>query len=199
VWGQWRRDVHGDQPAAVRSSVSVYRHRGERLYINETDADGAWVRPPALRHSIGAERTRRWDEREVRAFLTTVDQARHLAETLTMQGAPLDTIWLDRIVADWLPLIGDREFRMHVNLSPVEIRQSGLVEDVSNVLARYGSAGLRVIAEGVETEAQVAHLRALDCRYGQGFHLARPAPAEATTAGLERDAASGVSGAARKM
>jgi hypothetical protein len=78
-------------------TVSVYRRRGERLYINETDADGAWVRPPALRQSIEAERTRMWDEREVRAFLTTVDQARHLAESLTMQGAPLDTIWLDRI------------------------------------------------------------------------------------------------------
>jgi EAL domain-containing protein (putative c-di-GMP-specific phosphodiesterase class I) len=181
-----------------------------------------------------------------------------------------------RQLADWMPLIGDREFRVHVNLSPVEIRQAGLVEDVSDVLTKYGadpakmlveitetqlmtnyetslealrglrdaglgigiddfgtgyssisylgqlpvdtvkldrslisgiasssfeyglarailelmhSAGLRVIAEGIETEAQVAHLRALDCRYGQGFHLARPAPAEATTAGLERDAA----------
>jgi diguanylate cyclase (GGDEF)-like protein len=181
-----------------------------------------------------------------------------------------------RQLADWMPLIGDREFRVHVNLSPVEIREPGLVHDVSSVLAKYdadpakmlveitetelmtnyetslealrglrdaglgigiddfgtgyssisylgqlpvdtvkldrslisgiasspfeyglaraildlmNSAGLRVIAEGVETEAQVAHLRALDCRYGQGFHLARPAPAEATTALLERDLA----------
>jgi EAL domain-containing protein (putative c-di-GMP-specific phosphodiesterase class I) len=181
-----------------------------------------------------------------------------------------------RQLADWMPLIGDREFRVHVNLSPVEIRQSGLVHDVSSMLAKYdadpakmlvevteselmtnyetslealrglrdaglgigiddfgtgyssisylgqlpvdtvkldrslisgiasspfqyglarailelmNSAGLRVIAEGVETEAQVAHLRALDCPYGQGFHLARPAPAEATTALLERDLA----------
>ncbi|MDX6236922.1 MAG: diguanylate cyclase [Kribbellaceae bacterium] len=225
---------------------------------------------------VGAEALVRWDhpqrgmippDRFIRIAEETgliVDLGRWVLEAAVRQ------------LADWMPLIGDREFRVHVNLSPVEIRQSGLVEDVSNILTTYGadpakmlveitetelmtnyetslealrglrdaglgigiddfgtgyssisylgqlpvdtvkldrslisgiasspfeyglarailelmhSAGLRVIAEGIENQAQVAHLRALDCRYGQGFHLARPAPAEATTAGLERDAA----------
>jgi PAS domain S-box-containing protein len=39
------------------------------------------------------------------------------------------------------------------------------------------TTGQRLIAEGVETEAEAAALRALDVRLGQGYLLGRPAPA----------------------
>jgi EAL domain-containing protein (putative c-di-GMP-specific phosphodiesterase class I) len=39
--------------------------------------------------------------------------------------------------------------------------------------------GLRVVAEGVETEGQVVRLRALGCDELQGFHFARPLSAPA--------------------
>jgi len=38
--------------------------------------------------------------------------------------------------------------------------------------------GLSVIAEGIETAEQASALAALECEYGQGFHLGRPRPAE---------------------
>jgi predicted signal transduction protein with EAL and GGDEF domain len=38
--------------------------------------------------------------------------------------------------------------------------------------------GISVVAEGIETQDQVAALQALDCEYGQGFHLGRPQPAQ---------------------
>jgi len=38
------------------------------------------------------------------------------------------------------------------------------------------SVGCRLIAEGIETEAELAALRALDIRLGQGYLLGRPAP-----------------------
>jgi sensor c-di-GMP phosphodiesterase-like protein len=38
---------------------------------------------------------------------------------------------------------------------------------------------LKVVAEGIETEAQANYLRSIGCRYGQGFHYARPLPAGA--------------------
>ncbi len=38
--------------------------------------------------------------------------------------------------------------------------------------------GIRVIAEGVETEAQLAALKQIHCDYAQGFFLAKPMPAE---------------------
>ncbi|WP_353649678.1 EAL domain-containing protein [Nakamurella sp. A5-74] len=49
--------------------------------------------------------------------------------------------WVSRTavsqVAAWLPLIGDREFRMHLNVSPVELRRPGLAEFVANTLSTY--------------------------------------------------------------
>ena len=38
------------------------------------------------------------------------------------------------------------------------------------------NTGIRVVAEGVETEAELAVLRALGADYGQGYLLRRPAP-----------------------
>jgi EAL domain-containing protein (putative c-di-GMP-specific phosphodiesterase class I) len=34
--------------------------------------------------------------------------------------------------------------------------------------------GMEVVAEGVETEQQSAHLRALACEFGQGYYFSRP-------------------------
>src|SRR3954454_11405626 len=41
--------------------------------------------------------------------------------------------------------------------------------------------GLRVVAEGVESEDASRHLEALGCDYAQGYFLSRPLPAEAAT------------------
>ncbi|MBI2238576.1 MAG: EAL domain-containing protein [Actinobacteria bacterium] len=47
----------------------------------------------------------------------------------------------------------------------------------ASALIRFASdIGAEIIAEGIETPAQLHALRALGVPYGQGFHLARPAP-----------------------
>ncbi len=50
-----------------------------------------------------------------------------------------------------------------------------------HVAARFSGqaffAGLAVVAEGVETEEQLALLRAMRCKLVQGFLVGRPAPA----------------------
>lgn len=46
------------------------------------------------------------------------------------------------------------------------------------------SLGLRVVAEGIETQEVQEALISFDCAYGQGFHLGRPAPAEEVLAAL---------------
>jgi EAL domain-containing protein (putative c-di-GMP-specific phosphodiesterase class I) len=42
-------------------------------------------------------------------------------------------------------------------------------EIVRTIVGLGHNLGLEVVAEGVETPEQVAHLRALHCQYGQGF------------------------------
>ena len=55
----------------------------------------------------------------------------------------------------------------------IEVRPD-LGEIVSAVLVMARQLGLRVIAEGIETEAQLAAVRSLGCEYGQGYLFARP-------------------------
>jgi diguanylate cyclase len=45
------------------------------------------------------------------------------------------------------------------------------------MLAVVTAFGLVAVAEGIETAAQADELRALGCRYGQGYHWGRPGPA----------------------
>ncbi len=52
---------------------------------------------------------------------------------------------------------------------------------VAGVVGMARSTGHRVIAEGVETSAQLAALAALDCDEVQGYLMGRPVPAEAVS------------------
>ncbi|MBL9086075.1 MAG: EAL domain-containing protein [Planctomycetia bacterium] len=55
---------------------------------------------------------------------------------------------------------------------------------VRAILAIGRALGLDVVAEGVEDAAQAARLRALGCGRAQGFHFARPMPADGVRAAL---------------
>jgi diguanylate cyclase (GGDEF)-like protein/PAS domain S-box-containing protein len=57
---------------------------------------------------------------------------------------------------------------------------------VMAILAIADTYGLNVVAEGIETAEQVEVLRSLGCQDGQGYHFARPMPAEAFSRLLRR-------------
>jgi EAL domain-containing protein (putative c-di-GMP-specific phosphodiesterase class I) len=46
------------------------------------------------------------------------------------------------------------------------------------VIALAQAVDLDIVAEGIETEEQARRLSALGYRYAQGFHFARPLPAD---------------------
>jgi predicted signal transduction protein with EAL and GGDEF domain len=52
-------------------------------------------------------------------------------------------------------------------------RSSALIEAI---LALGNALGTEIVAEGIETDAQWAVLRAMGCVYGQGYRFAHPAP-----------------------
>lgn len=75
-----------------------------------------------------------------------------------LQDVPIDALKIDRT------FVAETPTRPGLNLAGAIVR-----------IAR--TLGLDTIAEGVESEAQVAALRQLGCRFGQGYHLGPPMPA----------------------
>jgi len=49
---------------------------------------------------------------------------------------------------------------------------------VASIIAMAHNLGLKVVAEGVETKAQLQTLKSLKCEYIQGFYFAKPMPAD---------------------
>ena len=76
-----------------------------------------------------------------------------------LQKFPIDTLKIDRVFVR----------------SMADGRQNG--EIVRAVLAMADSLNLEAIAEGIESIHQFHHLRALNCRYGQGYLFSAPVPA----------------------
>jgi len=67
--------------------------------------------------------------------------------------------------------------------TPPEQGSGPAVIDVVVSLGRR--LGLEIVAKGLESAEQMARARAAGCLYGQGFALARPAPAERMEAYLD--------------
>ncbi len=61
------------------------------------------------------------------------------------------------------------------------------LEIVRLIMTLAQSLRLQVVAEGTETEAQVAQLRALGCEMAQGFLYSPPVSAEEILPMLQRD------------
>ena len=78
----------------------------------------------------------------------------------------------------------DRSFVENVTESPHDAAIVRAVCEMSETI------GIGVVAEGVETEEQVRAARSLGCGYAQGFHFARPMPADEVEGLLEREPSS---------
>jgi diguanylate cyclase (GGDEF)-like protein len=61
-------------------------------------------------------------------------------------------------------------------------------EIVRTIMTLASNLGMDTVAEGVETEQQLAHLRTLKCQYGQGYLFSRPLDSVAATALLSQRA-----------
>lgn len=76
---------------------------------------------------------------------------------------PLDTLKIDR---SFISSIGEGK------------GSDESAEIARTILPMASNLHLDVVAEGVETSEQVALLRTLQCKYGQGFYFSRPLPAQ---------------------
>jgi diguanylate cyclase (GGDEF)-like protein/PAS domain S-box-containing protein len=87
-----------------------------------------------------------------------------------LQRFPVDTLKVDRSFVSGLE------------------HDSGSAAIVQAVTALAQALGLSVTAEGIETAAQLARLRALGCSHGQGYYFARPQCAEGLLASVFAEA-----------
>jgi len=78
-----------------------------------------------------------------------------------LHAFPFDTLKIDRSFISGLGRDGDKNGKI-----------------VHSILALARNLDMSVIAEGIETDFQWERLVAMDCRLGQGYRFARPAPFE---------------------
>ena len=119
-----------------------------------------------------------------------------LTETVLMEAAPATLAILGRLremgirlaIDDFGTGYSSLSYLKHFPVDTLKVDRSfvkGLgvdPEDSAIVAAVVGLAhtlGLSAVAEGVETEGQLKHLRLLECDLAQGYYFAHPQPAEA--------------------
>ncbi|WP_242624768.1 putative bifunctional diguanylate cyclase/phosphodiesterase [Krasilnikovia cinnamomea] len=146
-------------PEQVETILSRYELAPERLVVEVAEA---WIAEdvPAIVASLAGLR-----RLGVRAALD--DFGAGQASLAHLRRLPVDMLKLDRALLS----------------APDEPVTAPAVLDVVVSLGRR--LGLEIVAKGLETQEQVERARRAGCQYGQGFALARPAPAERMEAYLE--------------
>jgi EAL domain-containing protein (putative c-di-GMP-specific phosphodiesterase class I) len=92
-----------------------------------------------------------------------------------LQGLPIDTLKIDRTFVSRLGKDGN-----------------GL-EIVRTILALAHDLGMKVVAEGIETDEQLSKLKSMECEYGQGYLFTRPVESQVASTLLAKSLA-GVEG-----
>ncbi|HAF44107.1 MAG TPA: bifunctional diguanylate cyclase/phosphodiesterase, partial [Gallionellaceae bacterium] len=86
--------------------------------------------------------------------------------------------YLKRLPLDQLKI--DQSFIRDITVDPSD---AGMVQSIIDMAKNFG---LDVIAEGVETEAQLAFLKHHDCLAYQGFFFSKPVPEEELRAVMDK-------------
>ena len=73
-----------------------------------------------------------------------------------LHSFPFDTIKIDR---SFVSSFGDNDEKIGI---------------VRAIVSLANNLGMNTIAEGIETDNQLAQLKALNCKYGQGYYLSKP-------------------------
>jgi EAL domain-containing protein (putative c-di-GMP-specific phosphodiesterase class I) len=170
--GEWRRRGHGDLYMSLNISPRQFRDAGL--------ADG--LRAALKRHDLPG--------RSLCIEVTEgllLGQAREVRQTLEAVSAMGIGIAMDDFGTGYSSLSYLKRYPFDV----IKIDRS-FVNDIVNdadsralvgAAIRMGQAlGLRVVAEGVETEAQLTHLRELGCDLMQGYLFGMPATMDAFAA-----------------
>src|SRR5882724_11230191 len=140
-------------PAAVAQLLRVEQVPGQMLTLEVSEETGTTAASARFFAQLS----------ELGVRISLDDFGTGFASLESLGGWPIDELKLDRSIV--APMVTNTSFRAIVATSI----------DLAHQL------GVRVVAEGIESEAMSSELRALGCDIGQGFHLGCPMPAAAFT------------------
>jgi diguanylate cyclase (GGDEF)-like protein len=167
--GRWQTDVF-EGAAGISANVSVHQlmapgfARSVAALFEDSDADPALLTLEVTENVLVA------DEDRALAVLTAL---KRVGVKLALDDFGSGQSSLNHI--KWFPIDVvkiDREFITDI----VENHASSLIVDA--VVGLSHGLGLKVVAEGVETRAQLKRVADLGCDYSQGYLFARPEPAD---------------------
>lgn len=166
---RWQEQGLAHFPVSVNLSAVQFRQRGlEQVVADALKASG--IEPAYLELEV-TETSIMHDIDEVRG---TLDRLKAFGITLSVDdfGTGYSSLgYLKRLPLDRLKI--DRSFVKDVTEDADDAAITAAIVAMARTL------GLKTIAEGVETEAQLAFLKGLGCEEGQGYYFSRPLPPEA--------------------
>ena len=166
----WREEHAGLPPVAVWVNLSPRQfHRSDVVgqvssVLRETGLDP---------RCLGLEITERVVMDDADSTIETLRRLKGLGVKLAIDdfGKGYSSLnYVKRFPVDCLKI--DHSFVRGISEHPEDLAI------VHAVITLGRALGMEVVAEGVETAAQLDLLRGLGCEQGQGYHFARPMPAE---------------------
>ncbi|MCM5704871.1 EAL domain-containing response regulator [Larsenimonas salina] len=111
------------------------------------------------------------------SIIESISYARHMLEGFRARGFQLSLDDFGTGYSSMTQLAHLPYDELKLDRSFIAQCHEGDAEAITRSIVELGQRlGLRVVAEGIETQEQFQFLKTLGCDCGQGFHLARPMP-----------------------
>jgi diguanylate cyclase (GGDEF)-like protein len=165
-------------PLAVNLSFRQFaRNEGEALFFRELDRLG--LAPDRIEFELTES-----------VSLNEAQGGRALVERLEARGYRLAVDDFGTGYSSLGALCGMKNAKLKIDRSLIRAMGEGSqgLAIVDAVLRMARALSIPVVAEGIETEAELSTLYALDCDYGQGFLLAKPISVDELTVLLAAEA-----------
>ncbi len=166
----WRQRYPGHDHLFTSVNVSTRQLRDDDLFaLVERVVRKTGIPPTALKLEI-TESVMMVEQNEAEPVMRAIE-AMGVHFSIDDFGTGYSSLsYLHRVPADTLKI--DKSFVQAIGEGQ---EQAAIVELITKLAVLLG---MQVVAEGVETETEEKFLRALGCKYGQGYRYSRPVPPE---------------------
>lgn len=175
------KEWQDENPAAEHLMISVNLSCKQFLQPDLVEQVASALRETGLNPAcLKLEITESYIMENTEAAVATMNRLRSLGIEISLDdfGTGYSSLsYLHRLPIDYLKI--DRSFVSNMG----ESKENS--EIVYTIIKLAQNLKMKVIAEGIETDEQLAQLHLLNCEYGQGFYFSKPLEAEKTKIFIE--------------